>query len=101
MDSTRTSTPMARSPSAWVLTKIPYAGRAASGHMLVTKRTRIFRTNARRRGRLARGGRERIAMLVENNPYPQDVRVRREAEALATAGHEVRVIAPRSASQPR
>jgi len=45
--------------------------------------------------------RQRIAMLLENNPYPQDVRVRREAEALAAAGHRVRVIAPRDAGQPR
>ena len=45
--------------------------------------------------------RQRVAMLLENNPYPQDVRVRREAEALAAAGHRVRVIAPRDAGQPR
>ena len=35
----------------------------------------------------AGGERHRIAMLLENNPYPQDIRVRREAEALARAGH--------------
>ncbi len=46
-------------------------------------------------------GRHRIAMLLENNPYPGDVRVRREAESLARAGHSVRVIAPRRAGQPR
>ena len=45
--------------------------------------------------------RERITMLVENNPYPQDVRVRAEAEALTRAGHAVTVIAPRAAGQPR
>ena len=39
-------------------------------------------------------------MLLENNPYPQDVRVRNEAESLAAAGHEVTVLAPRSAGQP-
>ncbi len=46
-------------------------------------------------------GRERIAMLLENNPYPQDIRVRREAEALVHAGHAVVVIAPRDPGQPR
>jgi glycosyltransferase involved in cell wall biosynthesis len=40
-------------------------------------------------------------MLVENNPYPQDVRVRSEAQSLARAGHEVTVIAPRERSQSR
>jgi glycosyltransferase involved in cell wall biosynthesis len=45
--------------------------------------------------------RERIAMLLENNPYPQDVRVRSEAESLVRAGHEVTVIAPRAAGQRR
>jgi len=40
-------------------------------------------------------------MLLENNPYPQDIRVRREAEALVRAGHRVRVVAPRGAGQCR
>ena len=43
----------------------------------------------------------RIAMLLENNPYPQDVRVRNEAESLARAGHRVTVLAPRAAGQRR
>src|SRR5947209_9400961 len=43
----------------------------------------------------------RVAMLLENNPYPQDVRVRREAESLVAAGHEVSVDAPRAPGQPR
>jgi glycosyltransferase involved in cell wall biosynthesis len=43
----------------------------------------------------------RIAMLLENNAYPADVRVRREAESLARAGHEVTVLAPRAPGQPR
>lgn len=47
------------------------------------------------------GARQRVAMLLENNPYPQDIRVRREAEALVRAGHEVEVLAPRAAGQPR
>ena len=44
---------------------------------------------------------ERITMLLENNPYPRDVRVRSEAESLARAGHRVTVIAPRHRGQPR
>src|SRR3954453_17707311 len=43
----------------------------------------------------------RIAMLLENNAYPADVRVRREAESLVRAGHDVTVLAPRAAGQPR
>lgn len=45
--------------------------------------------------------RERITMLLENNPYPQDRRVRSEAESLARAGHDVTVIAPIEGGQPR
>lgn len=44
---------------------------------------------------------ERITMLLENNPYPQDPRVRREAESLVLAGHAVEVIAPRRSGQPK
>lgn len=40
-------------------------------------------------------------MLVENNVYPQDVRVRSEAQSLVKAGHHVTVIAPRGAGQSR
>jgi len=40
-------------------------------------------------------------MLLENNPYPADVRVRSEAESLARAGWRVRVIAPRASREPR
>jgi glycosyltransferase involved in cell wall biosynthesis len=43
----------------------------------------------------------RVVMLLENNPYPADVRVRNEAEALARAGHRVTVLAPRAGGQPR
>ena len=43
---------------------------------------------------------ERITMLLENNPYPQDSRVRLEAESLVAAGHSVEVIAPRGRGQP-
>lgn len=41
----------------------------------------------------------RVVMALENNPYPQDVRVRNEAEALSAAGHAVVVLAPRARSQ--
>jgi glycosyltransferase involved in cell wall biosynthesis len=40
-------------------------------------------------------------MLLENNPYPQDVRVRAEARSLVKAGYEVTVLAPRGPDQPR
>ena len=40
-------------------------------------------------------------MLLENNPYPHDVRVRSEAESLVRAGHDVTVVAPRGVDQPR
>ncbi len=43
----------------------------------------------------------RVTMLLENNPYPQDVRVRSEAESLARAGHRVTVVAPAAPGQPR
>jgi glycosyltransferase involved in cell wall biosynthesis len=39
-------------------------------------------------------------MLLENNPYPHDVRVRNEAESLVAAGHSVEVVAPRAKGQP-
>jgi len=39
-------------------------------------------------------------MLVENNPYPQDIRVHREAITLTEAGYEVTVISPRQGHQP-
>jgi glycosyltransferase involved in cell wall biosynthesis len=42
----------------------------------------------------------RILMLLENLPYPQDVRVRREATALAAAGYRVTVICPAAPGQP-
>jgi glycosyltransferase involved in cell wall biosynthesis len=42
----------------------------------------------------------RILMLLENNPYPQDVRVRQEAEALVASGYGVSVVCPRASDQP-
>ena len=43
---------------------------------------------------------KKVLMIVENNPYPRDVRVRREALALVEAGYQVSVIAPRGKSEP-
>jgi glycosyltransferase involved in cell wall biosynthesis len=48
-----------------------------------------------------RSRRPRVTMLLENDLYPEDVRVRDEAHSLVTAGYDVRVIAPRGAGQPR
>lgn len=42
----------------------------------------------------------RILMLLENNPYPQDSRVRWEAAALVAAGYRVTVVAPAEKNQP-
>jgi len=42
----------------------------------------------------------RVLLLVENNSYPFDFRVRREAQALLEAGYQVSVIAPRGPAQP-
>lgn len=41
----------------------------------------------------------RVLLLVENNGYPFDVRVRREAQALRDAHYAVTVIAPRAPGQ--
>ena len=41
----------------------------------------------------------RILMLLENNPYPRDARVRQEAKALVAAGYEVTVICPQGKNQ--
>jgi glycosyltransferase involved in cell wall biosynthesis len=41
----------------------------------------------------------RALLLVENNAYPYDVRIRREAHALRDAGYQVAVIAPRDGAQ--
>jgi glycosyltransferase involved in cell wall biosynthesis len=42
---------------------------------------------------------KRVVMLLENNPYPQDTRVRNEAESLTAAGFRVTVVAPRGPAQ--
>ena len=41
----------------------------------------------------------RVLMLLENNPYPNDLRVRQEANSLASNGFQVTVIAPGTRSQ--
>lgn len=42
-----------------------------------------------------------VVMLLENNPFPQDTRVRNEARSLVAAGYRVTVVAPRGEGQPR
>lgn len=44
--------------------------------------------------------RPRILMVVENNGYPSDPRVRAEASALTAAGYRVTVIAPSEPGEP-
>lgn len=41
----------------------------------------------------------RVLLIVENNSYPRDFRVRREAHSLRDAGYHVTVIAPKDATQ--
>jgi glycosyltransferase involved in cell wall biosynthesis len=41
----------------------------------------------------------KVLLLVENNAYPFDVRVRREASALRDAGYQVTVLSPRASGQ--
>ncbi len=43
---------------------------------------------------------KRILMLLENNPYPHDGRVRREAQTLIAAGYQVSIISPGRKTQP-
>jgi glycosyltransferase involved in cell wall biosynthesis len=42
---------------------------------------------------------KRVLMLIQNNPYPQDTRVRLETEALQSAGYHVSVISPAAKGQ--
>lgn len=42
----------------------------------------------------------KVLMLVENNGYPRDFRVRREAEALRDQGYQVSVVCPREGVEP-
>jgi glycosyltransferase involved in cell wall biosynthesis len=41
-----------------------------------------------------------VVMVLENNAYPQDARVRREAESLVESGLSVEVLAPRQSDRP-
>jgi glycosyltransferase involved in cell wall biosynthesis len=41
-----------------------------------------------------------VLMLLENNPYPADVRVRLEAQSLRAAGYDITVVAPRGRGEP-
>jgi glycosyltransferase involved in cell wall biosynthesis len=41
-----------------------------------------------------------VVMVLENNTYPQDARVRREAESLVESGLSVEVLAPRQPDRP-
>jgi glycosyltransferase involved in cell wall biosynthesis len=49
---------------------------------------------------MKRSAGNRILMLLENRPYPQDLRVRREANALRAAGYQMTVICPADEGQP-
>jgi glycosyltransferase involved in cell wall biosynthesis len=60
--------------------------------------TNSSRKELRRKSRRAR---PRVLMLLGNNPYPADVRVRLEAVTLVEAGYDVAVLCPRSPGQPR
>jgi glycosyltransferase involved in cell wall biosynthesis len=42
-----------------------------------------------------------VVMLLPNNPYPHDTRVRQEAETLTADGHHVTVVCPRAPAQRR
>ncbi len=44
--------------------------------------------------------RNRVLMLVENNPFPQDIRVFHEAQTLTSSGYRVSVICPAGPHQP-
>ena len=48
-----------------------------------------------------RSRRPRVTMLLENDLYPEDIRVRDEAHSLVDGGYDVRVIAPRGPGQAR
>lgn len=50
-------------------------------------------------GHSVRSGPRRIVVLLENFTYPEDTRVRNEAESLTAAGHRVTVLAPRGRGQ--
>jgi glycosyltransferase involved in cell wall biosynthesis len=43
---------------------------------------------------------KRVLMWLENLPYPRDIRVRQEADALVASGYQVSVICPAGPKQP-
>jgi glycosyltransferase involved in cell wall biosynthesis len=62
------------------------------------RKSAAARRNGRRKAHRSRPG---VLMLLGNNPYPVDVRVRNEATTLAEAGYEVTVLCPRWPGQER
>jgi glycosyltransferase involved in cell wall biosynthesis len=50
---------------------------------------------------MSRQASRRVLMLLENNPYPDDVRVRLEALSLTREGYDVTVVAPRGPGEAR
>ena len=60
---------------------------------------REYRCASRKGIHVKASANNRVLMLLENQPYPQDHRVRREAAALAAAGYRVSVICPGSRGQ--
>ena len=64
--------------------------------MISSLATRLSRARAQQAGAKTRG----VVMLLGNNPYPQDERVRREALTLVEHGYTVSVICPRAHPQP-
>src|SRR4051812_43626132 len=100
----RRSEPLRRSATVPATTAAATASRTsargrAPGPFL--RRTPVSSNTARTTSLSTGNSRHRVAMLLENNPYPADVRVRREAESLVEAGHTVCVAAPRAPGQPR
>ena len=69
------------------------AGQAAPRSYLVVGQQSFAASNGRR------SVSQRVVILLENFTYPQDTRVRNEAESLAAAGHQVTVLAPRGPGQ--
>jgi glycosyltransferase involved in cell wall biosynthesis len=51
-------------------------------------------------GHMKASSSSRVLMLLENNPYPLDMRVLHEATALVAAGYQVYVISPSVPGQP-
>jgi len=99
----------ASAPSATILRTVDHVGNERDLGELKHPRIRLRSTAPMVPGHPAQRGSaglaprtsHRIAMLLENERYPQDTRVRNEAESLVGAGHRVTVIAPRGPGQAR